>query len=341
MNIRKLFTVFFAIAYISAILLKQRYQGFHGRDRQMYLDWLNDYESLTLTSRANFEYRFQIFSENLKTIEDHNRLNSTYTFGLNQFSDLTKEEFLSIYSKSMQTSSKNITRNSRPSNFHWNTPKKFNWLDQPNIIPLPENQSYCGCSYAFASITAIQASFAIFKKNEESLKFSKQILIDCGRRLSYEMYGCNGGTAIAAFKFSKEFGLYSADDLPFEDRENECSLNFPQIGQLTDFKTIDSSVENFLAAIVNAPVVALVEISSIFQFYKGGVIKISAPCGFYKNHYTVAIGYDLEAETPHVLFQNSFGEKWGENGYFRYAIGLENSNGMCDFANEFSIQAIF
>ncbi|OVA15891.1 Peptidase C1A [Macleaya cordata] len=39
------------------------------------------------------ERRFEIFKENLKFINEHNAGNNSYKVGLNQFSDLTKEEF--------------------------------------------------------------------------------------------------------------------------------------------------------------------------------------------------------------------------------------------------------
>merc|ERR1719411_1841099 len=37
--------------------------------------------------------RFQVFAENLKQINAHNKAGLSYTLGVNQFSDLTQEEF--------------------------------------------------------------------------------------------------------------------------------------------------------------------------------------------------------------------------------------------------------
>jgi Cathepsin propeptide inhibitor domain (I29) len=45
------------------------------------------------SSQAEKAQRLQIFSENLKLIEDHNKKNLSYTMKLNKFADLTSEEF--------------------------------------------------------------------------------------------------------------------------------------------------------------------------------------------------------------------------------------------------------
>ena len=37
--------------------------------------------------------RFNIFSENLKKYEEHNKSGASWTMGVNQFSDLTEAEF--------------------------------------------------------------------------------------------------------------------------------------------------------------------------------------------------------------------------------------------------------
>ena len=43
------------------------------------------------------EYRYSIFSENMRYIEEHNSSNASYSLGVNQFADLTWEEFKNSY----------------------------------------------------------------------------------------------------------------------------------------------------------------------------------------------------------------------------------------------------
>jgi len=39
------------------------------------------------------EYRYNVFLDNLKYVEKQNSMNLSYSVGINQFSDLTWEEF--------------------------------------------------------------------------------------------------------------------------------------------------------------------------------------------------------------------------------------------------------
>jgi len=60
--------------------------------------WMNDFKR-TYANDTEKEKRFMIFAEKLEYIERFNRDgNETYKLGLNQFSDLTDEEFVSSYS---------------------------------------------------------------------------------------------------------------------------------------------------------------------------------------------------------------------------------------------------
>merc|ERR1712168_677678 len=46
---------------------------------------------------AEERYRLGVFSHNLRAVNDHNRGQSSYTRAINQFSDLTQEEFEATY----------------------------------------------------------------------------------------------------------------------------------------------------------------------------------------------------------------------------------------------------
>merc|ERR1712002_464057 len=51
----------------------------------------------TYLTRSEHQLRFDIFKTNLKKIEEHNKSGASWTMGINQFSDLTPEEFESLY----------------------------------------------------------------------------------------------------------------------------------------------------------------------------------------------------------------------------------------------------
>ena len=74
--------IIFSFPIISPSALDEQFEQFIMKFGKKYL------------TREEYERRRDIFYANLKEIEEHNeRKTSTYTKGVNQFTDLTKEEF--------------------------------------------------------------------------------------------------------------------------------------------------------------------------------------------------------------------------------------------------------
>lgn len=64
--------------------------------RGLYDSWLVKHGK-AYNALGEKEKRFEIFKDNLKFIEEHNKESRTYKVGLNRFSDLTNEEFRANY----------------------------------------------------------------------------------------------------------------------------------------------------------------------------------------------------------------------------------------------------
>jgi hypothetical protein len=64
----------------------------------MYKEWLVKYGKLNNSlGVSENDKRFKIFKDNLRFIDQHNSENRTYKVGLNQFADLSNEEYQAIY----------------------------------------------------------------------------------------------------------------------------------------------------------------------------------------------------------------------------------------------------
>lgn len=61
-----------------------------------FLEFRKKYNKVSMTPRE-LEYRYNVFLDNLKYIEKQNSMNLSYSVGINQFSDLTWEEFQKGY----------------------------------------------------------------------------------------------------------------------------------------------------------------------------------------------------------------------------------------------------
>jgi hypothetical protein len=63
------------------------------RERQQFLKFMATYGKTYAGQEEEMEGRFEIFQENLQTIEKHNARHSTFELGVNQFSDMSETEF--------------------------------------------------------------------------------------------------------------------------------------------------------------------------------------------------------------------------------------------------------
>lgn len=134
-------------------------------------------------SSSQDEYRFKIFEENVKAINEHNsKLDKPYTMGINRFTGFTEEEFFSAYlSPESYSSSKVIT----PSD---STSIKLNidWVSQ-GAVSMVKDQGSCLADYAFSTVGGIEGLY--WTINHQLVDFSAAEIVDCSR--SYGNGGCN------------------------------------------------------------------------------------------------------------------------------------------------------
>ena len=87
-----------------------------------------------------------------------------------------------------------------------------------------------------------------------------------------------------------------------------------------------------MKALVNGPVIVAHYVSSAFKFYSNGVYD-GEGCENIDtvNHSTLLVGYDIQDEVPYFILKNSWGELWGDNGYYKLEIGplLLTNKGKC------------
>lgn len=88
--------------------------------------------------------RFEIFKDNLKHIDDKNKLVSNYWLGLNEFSDLSHQEFKEKYLGLKVDFSR---KRESPEEFTYrdivDLPKSVDWRKKGAVTPI-KNQGSCG-----------------------------------------------------------------------------------------------------------------------------------------------------------------------------------------------------
>ena len=120
-------------------------------------------------------------------------------------------------------------------------------------------------------------------------------------------------------------------------KENTCR---PQVRKdlpkLKGFARIQFGNERMLAEVIRkvGPVTISIHITPKFQFYREG-IYIDPACGNsidVLNHAVVAVGYGEVSQGKYYIMRNSWGTKWGKNGYLFMPRDMNNHCGVASYA---------
>nr|AFP73333.1 cysteine protease [Solanum peruvianum] len=277
--------------------------------------------------------RFMIFKENMKFIESVNKAgNLSYKLGMNEFADITSQEFLakftglnipnSYLSPSPMSSTEfkinDLSDDDMPSNLDWR---------ESGAVTQVKHQGRCGCCWAFSAVGSLEGAYKIATGN--LMEFSEQELLDC----TTNNYGCNGGFMTNAFDFIIENGGISREsDYEYLGEQYTCrSQEKTAAVQISSYKVVPEGETSLLQAVTKQPVSIGIAASQDLQFYAGGTYDGS--CADRINHAVTAIGYGTDEKgQKYWLLKNSWGTSWGENGFMKIIRDSGNPSGLCDIA---------
>ncbi|XP_027330004.1 thiol protease aleurain-like isoform X2 [Abrus precatorius] len=279
-------------------------------------------------SDDEIKHRFQIFSDNLLLIRSINKKPLTYTLAVNHFADWTWEEFTRHRLGAAQNCS--ATRKGSHKLTDAVLPQEKDWRKE-GIVSEVKDQGHCGSCWSFSTTGALEAAYAqAFGKN---ISLSEQQLVDCAG--AFNNFGCNGGLPSQAFEYIKyNGGLETEDAYPYTGKDGVCKFAGENVAaQVIDSVNITLGSEDELkhAVAFVRPVSVAFEVVSGFQFYKKGVYT-SNTCGSKPmdvNHAVLAVGYGVEDGIPYWLIKNSWGNDWGDNGYFKMELGKNMCVATC------------
>lgn len=114
----------------------------------IYEKWLAEHGK-AYNALGEKEKRFVIFKDNLRFIEEHNNSeNRTYKVGLNQFADLTNEEYRAMYLGTRSDARRRLMKSKNPSQRYASRPNELlphsvDWRKRGAVAPI-KNQGSCG-----------------------------------------------------------------------------------------------------------------------------------------------------------------------------------------------------
>jgi len=274
--------------------------------------------------------RFAAFAANYDFIQAENARGHSYTLGVNEFADLTREEFAETRlglvpgARGPWGGLPHLGTHARGSEA---LPESVDWRDRGAVADV-KNQAHCGSCWAFSSIGALEGAWEI--ATGKLVTLSEQQLVDCARSGNK---GCHGGVMDNAFAFEEAADVCTEESYPYEAKDGVChaagcTVGIPK-GGVVGFKDVAQDDEEALMdAVAQQPVSVAIEADqTAFMLYAGGVM--SGACGTKLDHGVLAVGYGAQDGVKYWLVRNSWGPSWGEGGYIKLARGIKSKAGEC------------
>ncbi|KAI6688791.1 hypothetical protein NL676_025619 [Syzygium grande] len=256
---------------------------------ELFEAWCKEHGKAYSSEREKL-HRLRVFRDNLDFVARHNgNGSSSYALALNDFADLTHQEFRS----SRLGLSRAAVNAGRPRiagpgpGLGGGVPSSVDWRDKGAVTRV-KDQGSCGACWSFSATGAIEGINKIITGSLVSL--SEQELVDCDKTYND---GCGGGLMDYAFQFVIDnHGIDTEDDYPYLVQDRTCNKQKLRRHIVTIDGYVDVPANNekmLLQAVANQPVsVGISGGERAFQLYSKGVF--TGPCSTSLDHAVLIVG---------------------------------------------------
>ncbi|MBO6244244.1 MAG: hypothetical protein J6O41_06770 [Clostridia bacterium] len=292
-------------------------------------------------SEEELEKRFGYFKESLKFIEE-NKDKVSHKIGINKYSDISEEEWHRMFPPFDLSGLESLTEKgrlfmSKIEQKEEQYPETLDFRTQDKVTHV-KNQNPCNTCPIFATIATIEAQY----KNKVGVleSFSEQQLFDC---LDYHIKCEN---LIVLTRIQQYYGnlkyLYKEEfyKYKFKDNKKKCksfeqaknsgkneAIRLNSVEFITGTSSSGSLSIDQIKGLLNeiqGPIAVIFD-SALIRGYVGGIIKTNpekCSSAGQQDHAVVIVGYGVDKDgSIYWIVKNSYGEDWGESGYFRVLAG--------------------
>ncbi|XP_042858750.1 cathepsin L-like [Penaeus japonicus] len=281
-------------------------------------------------------YRLSVFEQNQQFIDEHNaRFENdevTFTLKMNQFGDMTSEEFSATMNGFLNVPSRRPVAILEADDE--TLPEKVDWRTKGAVTPV-KDQKQCGSCWAFSTTGSLEGQH--FLKDGKLVSLSEQNLVDCSGK--FGNMGCGGGLMDQAFRYIKaNKGIDTEASYPYEAQDGKCRFDSSNVGATdTGFVDVEHGSESALQKAVAkvGPISVAIDASQpSFQFYHNGVYYEEQCSSTMLDHGVLAVGYGSEEKGgDYWLVKNSWNTSWGNKGYIQMSRNKKNNCGIASQAS--------
>lgn len=232
-------------------------------------------------------------------------------------------------------------------------PAAFDWRNNNgDWVTAVKTQGECGACTAFATLAAFETLVMLDAGNPTpEVDLSEQYLVSCGpsgTRGGYAYGGCIGNYSDFISDFLMGAGVPDETCFPYaagQDTGTEppcdgaCADAAARMKKIVSWSYIAPQAGFYLprpdqikAVLVNKPVPCGMFIYDDFKHYAGGIYEPVSGQDSIGGHLACIVGYD-DSQNCWIV-KNSWGEGWGEDGFFRIGYDQTSGNSLTMFGLE-------
>jgi len=306
------------------------------------------------SSDAQRTLRARVFDANMQLFEASNAMgSSSYSLGMNQFSDLTMAEFRETYLMHCGSHTPAVFPGApveaEPAFNVSALPSSFDWVSQGAVTPV-KDQGSVGTCWAFSTTGNVEGQ--VFLATKQLISLSEEYLVDCDDT-DCSVFG--GWPHLAAQYIISSGGIPTEASYPYCCGTGDCypcmlnkNVSFcgppPEYcnktqnaqcktasfaAKLKSWTQLPKNEDQLAALLVSGGPISVLMDASYLQYYTSGIWD---PSGLFDcdssgsldslDHAVLIVGYGVNGTTPYWKVKNSWNQSWGEDGYFRIIRGV-------------------